>query len=262
MTRTTIHSKAFTIVEVLVVISIITLLLSMLAPGLSNSRASARMTICASNLRQLGIAIDNYSTELWYYPIAIDDHADNNQRVWLWPTLTRLYTNGDQDVFTCPQAPGTTRWVYSETAGEPAYYGYKENETRIRGYSHKFSYGYNCWGAFIGQTPNTGMGGYKGIPHHWAKRERVKNPSGMIAFTDSNVNDYWSGYIGPYRWPGQWPSRIHFGNPVVVFCDNSARMMDRADVTDVSRPEVNRRWNNHNNVVNQTPVYDGVPDFP
>ena len=54
---------AFTLVELLVVISIIGLLVALLLPALGASRRAAQATVCLSNQRQCGTALLNYATE-------------------------------------------------------------------------------------------------------------------------------------------------------------------------------------------------------
>src|SRR5688572_2337592 len=67
---------AFTLVELLVVIGIITLLIAILLPVISKAKRHAERVACASNLRQLGQAFLMYAQEnRQWLPLPAEDRC-------------------------------------------------------------------------------------------------------------------------------------------------------------------------------------------
>ncbi|OGV38042.1 MAG: hypothetical protein A2020_09880 [Lentisphaerae bacterium GWF2_45_14] len=135
---------AFTLIELLMVISIIALLASILFPALNKAKAKVREISCSSNLRQVGVAISSYLSDnnLWL-PGAKEAVWENPYtQSWtckIWPYMYNTALSADNDfeaktgrdnnVFTCP----ATRISNLETILYPG----------PTGNSNKISYGLN-----------------------------------------------------------------------------------------------------------------------
>jgi len=144
--------NGFSILELLVVISIISLLLSILIPSLNKCRSLAKQTICNSRLRQWGMAFEAYSSANDnFYPHV--DGRDRTEQLSANPTPEELanYYYGWIDVlpsymdlkpwrdYTLYKKPGTSTMFQCPSAKIVKNADYKYSPERI-GY---FSYAMN-----------------------------------------------------------------------------------------------------------------------
>ncbi len=89
--------RGFTLIEILVVITIITILAGMLVPVLSKAREKARRVNCAGNLKCSGLALLMYSGEnSGFFPLT---PPGNN-----WEPLNTEGVLNDGKIYGCPSA--------------------------------------------------------------------------------------------------------------------------------------------------------------
>ncbi len=91
----------FTLVELLVVIAIIGGLVSLLMPAVNAAREASRRTSCLSNLRQIGLAMEQYLDVNKRYPEAAQVPSVTPDR----PDLADLlggFSEHNRELFACP----------------------------------------------------------------------------------------------------------------------------------------------------------------
>src|SRR5579871_5430299 len=93
--------RAFTLIELLIVLSILTILAGLLFPVFAKARERARQTTCLSNERQLGLALAMYSQDY-------DESLPSGTAGWLglgWAGQSYPYVN-NTDIYRCPDDHG------------------------------------------------------------------------------------------------------------------------------------------------------------
>ncbi len=243
------QQHAFTIPEMLAVVALIVIIISILQPAIQKGRTYAREAMCNSNLHQIGLGSRGYATDERYLPPSyLGGYA-------VWPAVIRQYTNGNTDVFYCPEAPREAKWEVTLGSGLPAEWGYAADEVRRRvggSGSWSFSYGHNNDGTNAGLRNASGAS--LGVGDPFAGREvasaTVVAPSNFMLISDSLVDGVWDHFIDEDV-PGEEPATRHHGGAYVVFGDahtewiNPEPYLDHSN-TGANDPALRRRWNNDN----------------
>lgn len=111
------EQSGFTLVELLVVIAIIAMLVTLLLPAVQSAREAARKTQCLNNLKQIGLALNNYESALQVFPYGADDDdcevsRDRNPLTWRVLILPYLEQQAIYDELVVVAERSVTRSCY------------------------------------------------------------------------------------------------------------------------------------------------------
>ncbi len=110
MLRTPDQRRGFTLIELLVSISIIAVLIALLLPAVQQAREAARRSQCKNNLRQVGLALQNYHSDYLVFPLGVRNQYLGFGSSWwvgLLPYLEygNLYNMYNHDIASCGFTP-------------------------------------------------------------------------------------------------------------------------------------------------------------
>jgi prepilin-type N-terminal cleavage/methylation domain-containing protein len=109
----------FTLVELLVVIAIIGILVALLLPAVQAAREAARRTQCTNQLKQIGIAVQNYhDVRRQLPPMRVDDH----QPTWLMLILDHMEESQTKGLWKYELGCFYDQPYETRTVGVEAYY--------------------------------------------------------------------------------------------------------------------------------------------
>ena len=136
-------TKAFNLVELVVVIGILSALTALMLPAVSRSKSASKSVACKNNLRQLGIALALYVGDAESYPLVCEGNPGPGIAFHMWYDRLVPYASGNWGALNCPAAP-LVFWITNSPAWPS---------------SRRLSYGYNAEGTAIVDPPaHLGLG--------------------------------------------------------------------------------------------------------
>jgi prepilin-type N-terminal cleavage/methylation domain-containing protein/prepilin-type processing-associated H-X9-DG protein len=218
--------KAFTLIEVLVVLAIVGILSALLLPTLAQARQRAQSAQCIGNLRQLGTGLQVIVANDRAYPLVFG--GTNGDGSWIGQLATqglgmsqRLTNYIRTGVWRCP----TAAWLKAD-----------ENSLPI-------SYGYNSGGVVSDEfTPdNFGLGGNPSNETP-VNESQVIDPSDMMA-----IGEVFHSRPAFHRSP-DWSKLLfayqrHQGRENAAFCDGHVESPTLRSLYRDTNDEALCRWN-------------------
>lgn len=195
--------NAFTLVEILVVISIIALLLSILIPSLNLARGQAKSIVCLTRLNQVGLCVNMYASDYnEHFPIL---YMEKEKKFW-----TQLLVEGnyltDKQILVCNNQEPKEFETYWRTYGMNIHLSWSSKLIEITQPSGYMAYADSI---FLGRS----------------RKEYKKQSYYFNQFTEGDA----ATDIRPIH-------LRHVGNQKanVIFADCSARNLSRQDIESIN----------------------------
>lgn len=238
--------RGFTLIELLVVIAIIAILAAILFPVFASAREKARQATCASNLKQLGLAVIQYVQDYdEFYPqgdIYVTDSSGtacmtqleseypsyllfndvfnySPQPMWMGYIYPYVKSTG---VYYCPDGPSVIDGSYWANRPASETFGYAVN-TNVLEQSLWQNMNANCTGP--------------SYTDRYLLSSKVETPTTIVMLADMGETDRAElPDTGPWLTgsaPGWWgtttyganPSERHSGGANNLFCDGHVKWM-------------------------------------
>lgn len=250
MQRTKSNSKAFTLMELMVVVGVIGILVALTLSALSGATKLSRRAACAHNVRQLDLALQEIVQRTHVYPYGTKFANDVNRELGAADdSLLPKWENGkwtwEKGIWNCPSAVRPATWPTNQGYG---------------------SYGYNVGFLGKGTFPNTNVAWEaRGLIGHFAFTPRppyanspvseseVTDPSDMIALGDGFIGNshFVEGSQGlsrvsdppPIIWDKKEPWMRHQGKANIAFCDGHVEALTLKSLFEDTSDEALSRWN-------------------
>jgi prepilin-type processing-associated H-X9-DG protein len=256
------RSRAFTLMELVVVTGIICLLAAMLFPVFARAREKARSTECLSNQKQISLAVIQYTQDYDgtvppdYYcdsqgELAFAGRCVNPFGTYTWVYCIGPYVDDGNAPYHCPDAEKDPYGIYSDT---PEYRYPTYEELPMYGYNYAYLTPEDS-ALYDGCPDDAGYVGPDGIVAP-VKESQIEQPARTVLFTDvkSVGTDgtgyypgwgsdppvtgnacYWNGWgsgsPGDSPMVGGWPTGTgnvdprHSGGVNVSFCDGHVKWL-------------------------------------